>query len=46
MSTFIAGYIIASMLSLIIVAVIAKNAPLGYEDELGFHYGEPPKNNG
>ena len=46
MGTFIAGYIIASMLSLIVVAVIAKNAPFGYEDEHGFHYGEPPKNNG
>lgn len=46
MGTFITGYVIASMLSLIVLAVIAKNAPLGYEDENGFHYGEPPKNNG
>ena len=46
MSTFIVGYVIASILSLIVLAVIAKNAPLGYEDEPGFHYGEPPKNNG
>lgn len=46
MGTFIVGYIIASILSLIVLAVIAKNAPLGYEDEHGFHYGEPPKNKG
>jgi hypothetical protein len=46
MGTFIVGYIIVSVLSLIVLAVMVKNAPLGYEDEHGFHYGEPPENNG
>jgi len=37
------GYIIISGLSIIVIMLLAKNAPIGYEDEHGFHYGEPPK---
>lgn len=32
----------ASLLALAVLGVIAWRAPDGYEDETGFHYGEPP----
>jgi hypothetical protein len=33
-------YVIGSMF---LFVACAKNAPEGYEDETGFHFGEPPK---
>lgn len=41
MLIYIAGYILLSVISTTVLLLIAKYAPLGYEDENGFHYGRP-----
>jgi hypothetical protein len=41
MFEFILGYLVLSLVSIAILVVIAKNAPLGYEDENGFSLGRP-----
>jgi hypothetical protein len=44
--TLIVGYMLVSFLSIMVLMLMAQNAPYGYEDEHGFHYGVPPENKG
>lgn len=47
MLTALLYFLIASVISVAILGVLAYRAPLGYEDEDGFHHGTPEdKNNG
>lgn len=38
----LAGYLVVSAISFVVMFILAWRAPLGYEDETGFHLGEPP----
>jgi hypothetical protein len=43
MATFLIILVISIVAAFIILIVEAKNSPMGYEDEDGFHYGTPDK---
>jgi hypothetical protein len=38
---FIATLLGISLVSMVILYFLVRNAPEGYEDEEGFHYGKP-----
>ena len=36
------GYLFISVVGMVVLNRCMINAPIGYEDEHGFHYGYPP----
>jgi hypothetical protein len=38
--------LVALVICASVVAFLVKTAPLGYETDEGFHYGEPPHDHG
>lgn len=35
------GWLIVTAVSVVVLYFLVKNAPEGYEDDEGFHYGKP-----